>query len=148
LSALSIALLIVFLIGVVLGVYAILAPRRRAMKASAAVPAPVTIAADTAVATDEAVRNGEWTKEAGQEFEGLSESARCEMIFAAAALDSERPQRLLEHALGDSSETVALAAAHALARNGRRGIVERYLATHPGERAERIAHTLSLLELE
>jgi hypothetical protein len=143
-SALSVALLIVFLLGVVLGAYAILAPRRRALTSPAG---PVGLDVDVEVVRD-AVPQSEWTKEAGQEFEGLSESARCDMIFAAAALDSERPLRLLEHALGDSSETVALAAAHALARNGRRPIVERYLAAHPGERAERIAHTLSLLELE
>jgi hypothetical protein len=141
-SALSVALLIVFLIGISLGAYAILAPRRRALTSPAG-----TVALDVDVVRDAAPQS-EWTKEAGQEFEGLSESARCDMIFAAAALDSERPLRLLEHALGDSSEAVALAAAHALARNGRRPIVERYLAAHPGERAERIAHTLSLLELE
>lgn len=136
-SALGVILLVVFLIGAALGIYAIFAPRRRAARGQ---PEAQRFAEPEAETTD-------WTSEAGDEFSGLSESARCEMIFAVATLDHERPQRLLEYALGDPSETVALAAAHALARNGRKAIVERYLESHPGERAGRIAQTLALLDL-
>src|SRR6185312_1571013 len=71
-----------------------------------------------------------WTSGAGDEFEGLSESARCDMIFAVAALDDERSHSLLSHALRDPAEAVSLAAAHALASSGRRNLVEAFLAEH------------------
>jgi hypothetical protein len=87
-----------------------------------------------------------WTNAAGAEFGELSESARCDLIFAVAALDDGPSQLLLEHALGDPSEAVATAAAHALATHGRTEVVERFLAGHPGERADRIAATLALLQ--
>jgi hypothetical protein len=87
-----------------------------------------------------------WTSEAGDEFAGLSESARCDMIFAVGALDDDRSQRLLEHALNDPSEAVALAAAHVLSVNGRSGVVQAFLRERPGARADRIAQTLSLLD--
>jgi hypothetical protein len=87
-----------------------------------------------------------WTSAAGDEFAGLSESARCDMIFAVAALDDERSQQLLEHALEDPAEAVSLAAAHALAGHGRRDAVDAYLARHPGARADRIAQALAVLD--
>jgi hypothetical protein len=82
------------------------------------------------------------------EFAGLSESARCDLVFAVAALDGDRSHPILEHALGDPSEAVALAAAHALTSQRQTGTVQRYLARHPGERAQRIAQALDLLALD
>jgi HEAT repeat protein len=86
-----------------------------------------------------------WAQAAGDEFTDLSESQRCDLVFAVGALGDEASQRLLERALDDPSEAVALAAACELARAGRAGIVEAYLAVHPGERAQHIAHTVDLL---
>ena len=63
-----------------------------------------------------------------------------------AALDDERSQKLLEHALRDPAEAVSLAAAHVLAGHGRRPVVEAYLAGQPGARADRIAQALALLD--
>lgn len=103
---------------------------KRAVRRPIAVPEPGT---------------GDWTDAAGHEFGGLSEPARCEMIFAIAALDDPRSLPLLERALADPSETVALAAARALAGRGGAAMVERYFAAHPGERAARIAGTLALM---
>jgi hypothetical protein len=130
---LTIILAIVFLVGVGIVIYTFVAPRHKAQRLPAEEPrAPLS----TTTA---------WTNEAGGEFAGLSESARCDMIFAVAALDDERSEHLLEYALDDPSEPVALAAAHALASGGRTAVVEAYLAAHPGTRGDRIAHTLSLL---
>jgi hypothetical protein len=132
-SLLAIAVIVVLVAGLALGAYAYFAPRRT-------VPAVN-------------VRNGEplqvtteWTNEAGAEFAGLSESARCDLVFAVAALEDDRSQHLLEHALSDPAEAVGLAAAHALVAHGRRGYVDAYLAQHPGTRADRIAQALSLLD--
>jgi hypothetical protein len=86
-----------------------------------------------------------WTHSAGPEFATLSEAGRCDLIFAVAALDDRPSQALLERALDDPSETVALAAARALVRRGRAAAVEEYLASHPGERAQRIARLVELL---
>src|SRR5271155_668675 len=100
--SLTVVLIVIFVLGVAGGVYAFAAPRR---KAAALAPDRAPLHADTEGGADE-------------EFAGLSETARCEMIFAAGALDDERSQRLLEHGLGDPSEAVATAAAHALASRG------------------------------
>ncbi len=132
-STIVLVLAVVLLAGIALGAYAYLAPRRAAPTASAGDGTPLE--ASTA-----------WTSEAGEEFAELSESARCDLVFAVAALEDERSQRLLEHALGDPADAVATAAAHALAANGRRAAVEAFLARHPGARADRIAQTLSLLD--
>ena len=128
---LAIAVLSVFLIGAGIGIYAWLAPRR---VAEAVTGPPVATRAST-----------EWTFEAGDEFGELSEAERCDMVFAVAALDDDRAQQLLHHALSDPAETVATAAAHVLATTGRRAVVETYLAEHPGERAMRIDGVLALL---
>jgi hypothetical protein len=127
---------IVLAIGVAGALYAWLAPRRSAAGRTPAPDRP-PLQGDTA-----------WTSAAGDDFSGLSESARCDLIFAVAALDDERSQRLLEHALDDPSEAVSIAAAHALHSRGCNAEVERYLADHPGERAVRIARTLALLSPE
>jgi hypothetical protein len=131
----TLAITVLFLFGIALGIYAVVAPRPEVVE-------PTLLdqveAAPTHATTD-------WTNEAGQEFAGLSESARCDLVFAVAALEDERSTHLLEIALQDPSEAVSLAAAHVLAGSGRSSTVERFLAQHPGERAERIVSTLSLL---
>jgi len=128
-------LAIVFVLGAALGLYAFFAPRRKASRLVAAPPEPLQ------------TQTG-WTNAAGAEFSGLPESARCDMIFAVAALDDDRSRQLLEHALGDPSEAVALAAAHALATRSCTAVVDRYLDAHPGARSQRIAETLALLRPE
>lgn len=129
----AIALIAAFVIGAALGVYALFAPRRKAER-------------ERVEATRKELRVDTGFNEATQaEFGSLPEAARCDMIFAVSALDDERSAQLLEHALDDPSETVALAAARALKERGRSEAVDAYLARHPGERAERISHTLSLL---
>ncbi len=90
----------------------------------------------------------DWTDAAGQDFTGLSDSARCDMIFAIAALDGGRGRDVLERALADPSEAVALAAAHALTSRGAAGIVDRYFGAHPSERNARIVATVALLAPE
>ena len=132
-SLIAIAALVVLAGGVVLGLYTWLAPRRRVPATQAREGAPLQVTTD-------------WTNEAGEEFAGLSEAARCDLIFAVAALEDDRSKQLLEHALSDPAEPVALAAAHALAVHGRKGLVDAYLAGHPGTRADRIAQALSLLD--
>ncbi len=131
----TIAIAILFIAGIALGIYAVIAPRPPITEP--------TLLDQVEVAPLQATTT--WTHEAGQEFAGLSDCARCDLVFAVAALDDDRSTHLLEYALQDPSEGVALAAAHALAGSGRSGIVERFLAQHPGERAERIVSTLSLL---
>lgn len=129
----AIALIAAFAIGVVLGIYALFAPRRKAERESV-----------EAARKDLRVDTG-FNETTEIEFGSLPEAARCDMIFAASSLDDERSAHLLEHALNDPSETVALAAARALKERGHSDAVDAYLARNPGERAERIAHTLSLL---
>jgi hypothetical protein len=126
-------LAIVFIAGVVIGGYALLAPR-----AVQRVEQPLP-------PLDPWKPTSEWTTEAGAEFAGLAESARCDLIFAVSGLQDERSQRLLVHALDDPSDAVALAAAHALARRGDSAAVDDYVVRHPGERSERLARTLELL---
>ena len=87
-----------------------------------------------------------WTHAAGEDFTDLPEPARCDMVFAMAALDDDASRAVLERALDDPSETVALAAAHALANRGQGVLLERHFAANPGERATRIAETLALLD--
>ena len=129
----TIAVILIILAGIAIGIYAYLAPRR--------------VERVRAQRSDEPLKaTTDWTNEAGDEFAGLSESARCDLVFAVGALDDERSQRLLEHALSDPAEAVSLAAAHVLISSGRRSTVETFLAQNPGRRADRIAQTLSLLD--
>jgi hypothetical protein len=86
-----------------------------------------------------------WTATAGEEFAHLCEAERCDLVFAYAALDDSQSLEMLERALDDPSEAVALAAARAVATRGRSAAVERYLELHPGERTRRIAAMLELL---
>ena len=128
----TLIVLAVILVGIGIGIVALTAPRRaeHARVLREGVPLQTTTS---------------WTADAGDEFAGLSESARCDMIFAVAALEDERSQQLLIHALMDPAEAVSLAAAHALASTGRRAAVEAFLTEHPGARADRISQALSLL---
>jgi hypothetical protein len=82
------------------------------------------------------------------EFAALPEPARCDMIFAAAALDGDDSATLLRFALDDPSEAVALAAARALLGRGNAQAVDEYLERHPGDRTERISRVLSLVNPE
>jgi hypothetical protein len=132
-SVIASSALLVLVAGVLLLIYAMRAPRREAAAARAREGPPMQ--ATTA-----------WTSAAGDEFAGLSEAARCDLVFAVAALDDERSQQLLEHALDDPAEAVSLAAAHALAGHGHQATVDAYLARHPGARADRIAQALALLD--
>ncbi len=131
----TIAIAVLFVLGILLAIYAVVAPRRSAEE-------PTLL---DSVDREPLQATTDWTNEAGQEFAGLSESARCDLIFAVAALQDERSTHMLEFALRDPNETVALAAAHALAGSGRAPIVERFLAQHPGDRAKRIVGTLTLM---
>ena len=133
-ATIAIVLAVILVIGAGIGVYAVLAPRKVERIDEEIVRPAQPLQAST-----------EWTHEAGDEFAGLSEAARCDLVFAVATLDDERSRRLLEHALSDPAEAVALAAAHALATTGRAEAVRVFLDAHPGPRAERITSTLALL---
>ena len=135
-SLLSIVLLAVFAVGAAIGVYALAAPRKAPPEP---VAVPVRPVAPLEVATG-------WTAEAGDEFAGLSESARCDMVFAVADLDDERSRGLLVHALEDPSDAVALAAGHALISSGRADEVRAYVSRTPAIRAQRMMETLALLD--
>ncbi|HEV7180463.1 MAG TPA: hypothetical protein VGN11_11350 [Candidatus Baltobacteraceae bacterium] len=132
-TTITVILVLIVIAGVAIGIYAFVAPRRTDPEFQA--PKARALHATT-----------DWTNEAGDEFAGLSESARCDLVFAVAAFDDERSQRLLEAALDDPAESVCLAAAHVLASSGRRPMVEAYLARHPGPRANRLSETLALLD--
>ena len=58
------------------------------------------------------------------------EAERCDFVFAIAALEDPSSLRLLERALDDPCEAVALAAAHALATSGST-MPERFLPRTP-----------------
>ena len=135
-TPLFIFLLVVLVVGAAIGAYALLAPR----KVEAPAPSP------SARSVEPLQVSSAWTSEAGEEFGGLSEAARCDMVFAVADLEDERSRGLLVHALDDPSETVALAAGHALMNAGRSDELKAYVAQHPGTRAQTLVETLALLE--
>ncbi len=135
-SALALLLVGVIVLGGLVGVYAWLAPRRPE-------PVPASRPAGRGDALDESPA---WDDEAANEFEALSESARCDLIFAVAMLDDARSQSLLKHALADPSEVVALAAARGLRSLGQDEALLAYAQAHPGVRAQRLLATLALME--
>jgi HEAT repeat protein len=141
-SPVVVVLVVVFLAGIALGLYAWRAPR----PAAVAQPQPPQREATLPPPSERWTAKTDWTRQAGEEFAGLSEAARCDLIFAVVDLDDERSQQLLMHALEDPSEAVVLAAAHALARRGQSDAVQQYAQKHPGERSERIVQTLALME--
>jgi hypothetical protein len=133
-SHLAILLLGFFALGAAIALYAWLAPQKRVPPPTAR-PDPAPWQATT-----------DWTAQAGDEFLGLSEAARCDLVFAVSDLQDERSEQLLVHALDDPSDAVALAAAHSLAARGRVALVSEYAQTYPGQRAERLLDTLALLQ--
>jgi hypothetical protein len=131
----TILIAVLFVAGILVGAYAIIAPRRAAGEPTLLdriEPKPVVV-------------NADWSIDSGQTFSSLSEAGRCALIFAVAPLGDERSKNLLVRALDDPSETVALAAAHALAASGCSDILDDFLQRHAGDRATRISRTLSLL---
>ncbi len=134
-NTIVIILVVILLAGIAVGAYAFLAPRRAERDDEGAKGTREPAQAATG-----------WSGETENEFAGLSEAARCDLVFAVATLEDERSQQLLVHALDDPAEAVALAAAHALVSSGRSSIVESFLARSPGPRAERISDTLALLD--
>jgi hypothetical protein len=79
------------------------------------------------------------------EFAALPEAERCDVVFAAAALEDEDSAGLLRSALDDPSEAVALAAARGLLNRGLAPTVDEYLQRHPGDRTRRLSQTLALI---
>ncbi len=120
-----IALSIVVAIGLAMVLYAVLRRRRSSVRAGGR-------ANDTTVS----------------DFAALPEPARCDMVFAMAALEDDGSAKLLQLALDDPSETVTLAAARALVGRGFVPVVDAYFARHPGERTDRISRALAVLAPE
>lgn len=133
---LSYVIIALLVIGIALGAYAIFAPRRVAQ-----------VAADAATrSVDEANAAGTHAfADPPSPLAGLSEAERCEVVFAMAALDDDESREHLRAALNDPSETVALAAAHALAGSGHIAAVNAYAQQNPGPRAQRLLDTIALL---
>lgn len=127
-------LLAIFVLGLALGLYAWRAPKKTIAEPDI-VPPP----------GEPWKASSDWTAQAGEEFAGLSESARCDLIFAVTDLHDARSERLLLHALDDPADAVALAAAHALRSRGQSAAVDAYAQQHPGERGQRLLETLRLL---
>jgi hypothetical protein len=86
-----------------------------------------------------------WVPRIGEDFAALSEAERCDLIFAVAALEDDASEALLARALGDPSEAVALAAAHALARRGGVETLERHLTQCASERARSLRLLVEIL---
>lgn len=78
------------------------------------------------------------------EFGPLSEGERCDLIFAYAVLGDAHSLDVIEHALDDPSESVAIAAARALARRGQNEVLARYFGARHSDRSRRIAAALEL----
>lgn len=136
-----------FAAGAAIGAYALLAPKAP----TASAEAPETPAVETPSAEAQPVPQPaaaaapDALDDARAEFAKLPETARCELLFAAAALDDAHSSRLLVHALDDPSEAVALAAAYGLVRNGRADELHAYVRLNPGARARTVAQTLAML---
>ena len=109
-------LLALLAIGIAIGAYAYFAPRR-----------PVAVEA---------------APQPAAEAPPQTEAQRVDAVFAMGALDGDESTRRLTQALDDPSETVALAAAHALAASGRGEIVRTYVDAHPNERTTRLRETI------
>lgn len=87
-----------------------------------------------------------WLAPIGEDFTALSEAERCDLIFAVAALEDDSSEALLARALGDPSEGVAFAAAHALVRRGGPETLERHLAECASERAASLRLLVEILD--
>jgi hypothetical protein len=78
-------------------------------------------------------------------FAGLSEAERCDFIFACQALDDRESLEIIELALDDPCESVAIAAARAMARRGQTADLQRYFSGRSDDRSVRIASAVELL---
>jgi len=88
----------------------------------------------------------QWTKRAGDELTDLNESARCDLVFAVSQFDDERSRSMLVSALEDPSDTVSLAAAHALVRAGHMRDVDAYARSADAERSQELLALLTLID--
>jgi hypothetical protein len=66
------------------------------------------------------------------------------LIFAYAVLGDAHSLNVIERALDDPCESVAIAAARALARRGQNEVLARYFAARPSDRSRRIAAAVEL----
>jgi hypothetical protein len=120
----------IFAAGIVIGAYALLAPRREDT------PAPQPSYSLFIPPVDEV----------GEAYTRLSETARCDVVLAMTEFDDDHSRRIFELALDDASEAVVLAAIHGLARAGHRERVTDYVEEHRNdERACRLVETVGLL---
>jgi len=94
-------LLAIFASGILIGAYALLAPRREDVSIPPAYSLLVHPIDDVAEA-----------------YKKLSEAARCDLVLAITEFNDAHSQRILALALDDPSKAVALAAAHVFARAG------------------------------
>jgi hypothetical protein len=127
-------IIVLLVIGIALGAYAIFVPRRVAQ-----------VAADAATRDADAVSGAHAFADPPSPLAGLSEAERCEVVFAMAALGDDESREHLRAALNDPSETVALAAAHALANSGHITAVNVYAQQNPGPRSQKLLDTIALL---
>lgn len=131
-TALIVFLAVLLAAGLAAGAYALFAPA----KTPAVEPAPGRPAADPAPG---------WADAAGAEFDTLSESARCDFIFALGALPDDRARGILMRALDDRSEAVALAAAHVLLRSDGIDAVRQHVASQDPVRRAALMQLLSVM---
>jgi len=130
-AALNLAALVLLVGGIVLIAYVLLARRRTRVHGALALADPA--------------ERPTWTRQAGEGLGELSESARCDLVFAVGELDDDRSRRMLVHALADPSSAVSLAAAHALARQGHIDQVQAYAASARAERSKELLELLALI---
>ncbi|HUY11975.1 MAG TPA: hypothetical protein VMV73_06925, partial [Candidatus Dormibacteraeota bacterium] len=128
--SIGVALLPLFGLGVLALLVARFAPRRENVERGKGDDDAVTAPTPD---DDEPLASAWGDREAG-EFAMLPEGARCDLIFSVESARDARSDALLTYALGDASEVVATAAAHALIARGERERVEGYLNEHHDER--------------
>ena len=131
-------LIALLIIGIALGAYALFAPHR-------AKPVPADAANSDVETNANGVSNAHAFPDPPSALAGLSEAERCEVVFAMATLDDDESREHVRTALNDPSETVALAAAHALASSGHIAAVNAYAQANPGPRSQKLLDTIALL---
>jgi len=139
--SIGVALLALFGLGVLALLVARFAPRRENVERGKGDDDAVTAPTPD---DDEPLASAWGDREAG-EFAMLPEGARCDLIFSVESARDARSDALLTYALGDASEVVATAAAHALIARGERERVEGYLNEHHDERTTAMGATLQAL---
>ena len=140
--SIGIAILALFVVGALIMLVARLLPRAESTATQRVAPVE---ALPESSAPSSAVDAAAWGEREAAEFAMLPEAARCDMIFSIEERHDERSAALLAHALGDPSEVVATAAAHALIARGERAAVENYLGGCDDERRASMARTLRAL---